>query len=321
MSPFALRKASSPTAIRENDDLSRSERQLFFAERKRRKPEGRFGVEKRQQLCELATRNSQLPLLISVAFVFLASPAWSQEAIFTRSATQPAAGVLAWRQQFRWMDYTGDMTELSTRTMLSYGIAGNLAIEAQLPIISMTGGWHEATGAGDLLLLAKTRIWQRHDSAIDTARIGVFGGAAVPLGPDALTGGGVDPVAGAVYMQVMGRHGINVSAQYQLTTNGTWHPLMPGAGEADLIRADAAYLWRIAPVEYSLENDAAWYLTLEANSFWETNGDRELLLAPGLLYEGTQIALEIGVQLPVARCVMERPAQGVGVTAGFRLLF
>jgi hypothetical protein len=266
------------------------------------------------------------PLMTSHRFAFLvllciAASAAGQEAIFTRSATQPAADVIAWRQQFRVMDYAGGMTELSTRTMLSYGISGNLAVEAQLPLYVMTGGWHEATGFGDLTVLAKTRLWQRHDSAIDTARIGVFGGAALPVGPTALTGGGVDPILGAVYMQVAGRHGVNVAAQYQLTTASAWHPLTPGAGDADLFRTDAAYLWRLIPDQYSTENDAAWYLTLEGNLFWETNGDRELLLAPGLLYEGTECALEIGLQLPIARCVIERPAQGVGVTVGFRLLF
>ena len=97
--------------------------------------------------------------------------------------------------------------------------------------------------------------------------------------------------------------------------------MMPGAGDADLIRVDGAYLWRFAPAAYSTEEDAAWYLTLEANSFLETNGDRELLLAPGLLFEGTDLALEIGVQLPVARTVRYRPARDFGITLGFRLLF
>src|SRR5262245_2544258 len=186
-----------------------------------------------------------------LSFFVVASSAAAQEAIFTRSATQPAANVLAWRQQIRWMNYTEGMTELSTKSMLSYGITGNLAVEAQLPLISMTGGWHEANGLGDLTILAKTRIWQRHDSAIDTARIGVFGGMTIPAGPTALTGGGFDPILGAVYMQVAGRHGFNIATQYQLTTAGAPHPLMPGAGEADLLRIDGAYLWRVAPLEYS----------------------------------------------------------------------
>jgi hypothetical protein len=262
-----------------------------------------------------------LARLAAVLFVVLGSSAAAQEAIFTRSATQPAANVLAWRQQFEWMDYSDDSNEYSTKAILSYGITGNLAVEAQLPLISMTGGWHEEFGLGDMTILAKTRIWQRHDSAIDTARIGLFGGIAIPVGVDEFTGAGFDPIIGAVYMQVVGRHGFNVAAQYQLTTDGSRHPLLPGAGNADLIRVDGAYLWRLVPAAYSTEEDAAWYLTLDANSFLETNGDRELLLAPGILYEGTECALELGVQLPVARCVSERPAQGVGITFGFRLLY
>jgi hypothetical protein len=259
--------------------------------------------------------------LALVAILFCSAPAFAQEAIFTRSATQPAAEVLSWRQQFHFMDYTGGMREFSERTMLSYGITGNFAVEAQLPFLTMTGGGHETTGAGDLLLLAKTRIWQQHDGAIDTARLGVFGGAAISVGPETLTGGGVDPIVGAVYMQVAGRNGFNLAGQYQLTTEGSPHPMMPGAGTADLIRVDGAYLFRLFPEEYSTDSDAAWYLTLEANTFLETNGDRELLVAPGLLYEGTKCALELGVQIPVAREVTHRPAQGLGLTAGFRLLF
>ena len=259
-----------------------------------------------------------------VAFLFsllIACSASAQEAIFTRSATQPAAEVLAWRQQLRYMNYTGQMNEFSERTMLSYGLGGNLAIEGQMPIISMTGGGHDEFGSGDLTLLAKTRIWQRHDGAIDTARIGLFGGVALGIGPTDLTGGGVDPILGAVYMQVAGRHGFDLAAQYQLTTAGSATPMMPGAGTADLLKVDGAYLWRLAPSEYSTENDAAWYLTAESNLFYETNGDTELLFAPGILFEGTQCAIELGVQLPVATCVTHRPAQNVGVTFGFRLLF
>jgi len=264
----------------------------------------------------------RLGSLAAVALMLLSSSTFAQEAIYTRSATQPAAGVLAWRQQLHYMDYTQGMKELSERTMLSYGITGNLAVEAQLPVYSMTHHWYRtASGAGDLLLLAKGRIWQRHDSAIDTARIGVFGGAAFGVGPTELTGGGVDPILGAVYMQVAGRHGINVAAQYQLTTAGSIQPLMPGAGKADLFRTDVAYLWRFAPEEYTSEEDAAWYLTAEANSYLETNGNYELLISPGLLYEGTKFALELGVQLPAVQHVSNRPAQGFGITLGFRLLF
>jgi hypothetical protein len=262
-----------------------------------------------------------LSRLVKLGLVVFPGLAFAQEAIFTRAATQPAAGVLAWRQQFKTMHYSDDSTEFSTKPMLSYGVTGNLAVDLQLPLITMNGGWREQTGLGDLTILAKGRLWQRHDSAIDTARLGVWGGTTIPVGADVFTGGGFDPIFGAVYMQVAGRNGFNLATQYQLTTRGSWHPMMPGAGTADLIRIDGAYLWRLAPEQYSTEEDAAFYFTIEANTFLETNGDRELLLSPGLLYEGTSCALELGVQLPVARCVTERPAQGFGVTIGFRLLY
>ena len=259
--------------------------------------------------------------LALIALLFLAIPSYAQEAIFTRSATQPAAEVLAWRQQFNYMHYVNGMNEVSERTILSYGLEGNLAVEAQLPFITMRGGGEDVTGTGDLTVLFKTRVWQRHDGPVDTARIGLFGGMAFGIGPTQLTGGGVDPVIGAVFMQVAGRTGINIATQYQLTTAGSTQPLMPGAGTADLWRTDFAYLYRIFPEQYSTENDAAWYLTLEANNYFETDGDEELLFSPGLLYEGTKCAIEVGAHLPVARHVTERPAQGPGVTVGFRLLY
>ena len=83
-----------------------------------------------------------------VLWLVLQSSAFAQEAIFTRSATQPAAGVLAWRQQLKTMNYSDSSTEYSTKSMLSYGVTGNLAIDLQLPLITMNGGWHDQTGLG-----------------------------------------------------------------------------------------------------------------------------------------------------------------------------
>lgn len=259
--------------------------------------------------------------LALVALLFLPIPSYAQEAIFTRSATQPAAEVLAWRQQFNYQHFENGMNELSERTILSYGLEGNLAVEAQLPFITMRGAGEDVTGAGDLTVLFKTRVWQSHTGAVDTARIGLFGGLALGVGPTQLTGGGVDPVVGAVFMKVAGRNGFNLATQYQLTTAGSNQPLLPGAGTSDLWRTDFAYLYRIFPEQYSTENDAAWYITFEFNNYFETDGDDELLFSPGILYEGTNCAIELGARVPVARHVTERPAQGPGVTVGFRLLY
>lgn len=264
-----------------------------------------------------------MPRSCVVCLVLAASAmaAYGQEAIFTRSATQPAQGVLSWRQQFRWMRYAGPIDEAGERTILSYGLSGNLALEAQAPAFISDMPGHDTGGFGDIVLLAKTRLWQQHDSAIDTMRLGVFGGAAIAAGPTALSGGGVDPVLGAVLMQVAGRHGWNLALAYQLTTQGAAQPLHPGAGTADLFTTDFAYLFRIAPDEYTEETNAAWYLTLETNFAFETNGDSELLLSPGILYEGSNIAIELGVQAPGYQSLSHRPGRDFGITVGFRLLF
>ncbi|HVJ80774.1 MAG TPA: transporter [Planctomycetia bacterium] len=310
-------------------------------------------------------RAAPVAALVVLTSLFSGAASVGQEAIFTRSATQPAAGVLGLRQLFRYQSYAGDIDEFGARTILSYGLTGNAALEVQLPYFytdmpgaepvavespltgtpapaappyghahgrngvpapaspnaSKSPSRHQISGLGDILILGKTRLWQRHDSAVDTLRLGAFAGAAISAGPDDFTGAGFDPTFGLVGMQVAGRVGWNFAAQYYLTTSGSDMPLHPGASNADLMTFDFAYLWRLAPEEYSAENMNAWYFTMEANSAYETNGDRELLLAPGLLFEGTDLALEIGVQLPVARTVRYRPARDFGIALGFRLLF
>jgi hypothetical protein len=309
-------------------------------------------------------RAAPVAALVLLAAISSGGIARSQEAIFTRSATQPAAGVLGLRQLFRYQRYRGDIDEFGARTILSYGLTGNAALEIQVPYFydDMPGeepgppaapgqplpagppyghahgragvpapaayvgapnatSRHRVSGLGDVLILGKTRLWQRHDSAVDTLRLGAFAGAAISAGPDDFTGDGFDPTFGLVAMQVAGRTGWNFAAQYYLTTSGSDMPLHPGASNADLLQLDFAYLWRLAPEEYSTDAVNAFYFTMEANAAYETNGDRELLLSPGLLFEGTDLALEVGVQLPVARTVRYRPARDFGITLGFRLLF
>ena len=272
-----------------------------------------------------------------LAFVMLAlswQTARAQEAINTKAATQPATGVLAFREQFRYTRYDRDPTGLgreadqfTARTMLQYGLCGNLAVDVSLPfsyydIDNQRPGTADRDFAlGDAMVLLKWRPWQNDYGPTDTARVGVVAGGAVPVGSAPYTKAAWNPVLGAVYTHVHGRAGWNVALTYLLTTDGDPRPLEPGNGRADALFHDVALLYRLAPAEYTAESTGAWYGVLEFNGVYETNGDEELRVAPGVMYEGADLALELSVQLPLARRLRHRPERAFSTVVGFRLLF
>ena len=57
------------------------------------------------------------------------------------------------------------------------------------------------------------------------------------------------------------------------------------------------------------------------NGAYETNGDNEVLISPGILYEAVSWAFEASVQLPLARDLDHRPETDFSVLFGVRLLF
>ncbi len=258
----------------------------------------------------------------------------AQEAINTKAATQPAMGVLAFREQFRFTRYERDPSgagrtadQFTARTMLQYGLSGNLALDVSLPFsyydvdARQVGDRARDFGLDDAMVLLKWRPWQNDYGPTDTARVGVFGGVVVPAAGIPASAESPNPVFGAVYTHVHGRMGWNVSLMYELSTGGSPRPLEPGHGKADALYHDVALLYRLAPAAYTAESTGAWYGVLEFNGVYETNGDEELRLAPGLMYEGADLAVELSVQLPLARRLDHRPARVFSTVMGFRLLF
>lgn len=267
----------------------------------------------------------------AAAALLAAAPALGQEAISTPAATQPSAGRLVLRQQFRLDSFEDDsdggrdIDGFTLWTRLSYGVTGNLSLSLDLPVavreISRAGG-DDDTDAGleGPELTAKLRILREDFGPIDTLRLSLLAGLAAPaddhLGPPGLT-----PTVGAVATYVHGRHGLNGALRWSFTTDEADDPILPGETLHDLLRADAAYLYRLAPAEYTAQTTGAWYGVLELNTYYETNGDLEMLLAPGLMFEGRQWAAELSVQIPVHQDVDHRPELEYRVIAGLRFLF
>jgi hypothetical protein len=187
--------------------------------------------------------------------------------------------------------------------------------------VDSADGERTDAGLGDLRLTFKHRFWQNDFGPVDTARAAAFAGVELPTGDSAFSSDSVDPYLGAVFMYIGGRHGFNQSLRYTMTTGSTNSELRAGESLADDLRVDSAYLYRLSPAEYGSEYAASTYAVLELNGVYETNGDVEFLLSPGVLYEGTTWAAEAGVQLPVLSAVDERPETGWAVVLGLRFLW
>lgn len=267
-----------------------------------------------------------------LAALLLAPAALAQEATNTPAATQPSQGKWYLREKVQYLRLSDDpsphdrtIDEVVATTSLTYGISRDLSATLTLPLVA---AWEDSTmgddtrvGTNDLSLSLKYRPFQWDLSPVDSVRLAFFGGAELPTGTGDFSSHSFDPFAGAVFTAILGRHGINQSLQYKLNTGGDEFTTRPGDGRDDALRYDTAYLFRLSPAEYAAETTAATYLTLELNGLYETGGDNEILLGPGILYEARTFALEASVGFPIHQDVDDRPQTDFMVTVGFRFLF
>lgn len=277
---------------------------------------------------------SRLWMRTGAGVVAVAGAAHAQEAINMPSATQPAAEHFTFRALYRYTSLDDDPTprgrsadEHRIDAIIAYGITGELSASLTLPLATRRTTFDDATpsdtnvGVMDPTAMLKWRFWKEDLGPVDTVRVSLLVGAELPIGDGVYTSGSVDPIVGCVITSILGRHGLNGALQYTLTTDGDDEALTFAQGQADALRADGSWLYRISPEKYAEDTKAAVYSVLELNWRYETNGDRELFLSPGLLYEAKTWAAEIGVQIPIEQSVNHRPETEFVVVAGIRFLF
>lgn len=255
-----------------------------------------------------------------------AGGAAAQEAALSWAATQPAKGRITLREQFQYTRYdtdAGDVEKFTLNTRVSLGLSGRLSASMDIPVgrERAVDGSDSTAGLGDISLGMKYRFWQHDTGAIETNRLSVFGGTRLPSGTDDLSSGGVDPYVGLVFTRVQGRHGVNAAARYLWTTDGLDDPVSAGMGDADLLTLETSYLFRFSPAEYAADTAGAWYAVVESFVDYETNGDIEWRIAPGILWEARRWAAEASVILPAARDIDRRGETEWGFAAGVRVLF
>jgi hypothetical protein len=270
---------------------------------------------------------------ITLALLGPAFSASAQEPLFTDAATQPSAGAVAFRQQLRYErkgtdPHTGerDGTDIIAWNSLSVGLTGTLSLNIESPIYlasirtTTSGRTDTDSGFADLPVSLKYRFYNNDLSPIDTIRASLIAGVEVPSGDNRFSSETFDPFVGGVAMAIFGRWGFNQGLSYKFNTSGTGTHIA-GDGAADALRFDSAVLYRIDPVAYTADTTAATYLTLELNGLYEMNGQSELRLSPGILYEARSYALELGVQIPVQSSVENRAKTNLAVVIGWRILF
>lgn len=258
--------------------------------------------------------------------------ALGQQSTTMPAATQPGKGRFIVLDRLRFTHYDRDpgpedrTIDRWTNTLtVGYGLSGGLSAFLDVPavrqFIDSPGGDTDDTGIADLHAMLKWRFWQQDTSPLNTQRLSAMAGLDIPTYDAAFSSDGFDPMLGLVYTQIHERHGINAALRYTFTTDSEADPITPGSSDADLLRYDASYLYRLVPARFTADSPGAAYAMLEFNGLYETNGDHELFISPGIMYEGRGWVVELSVQLPLMQDLEHRPEAQVSVVLGVRVLF
>jgi len=240
--------------------------------------------------------------------------AGGQEPIYMPAATQPAVGLGYLRTQliYRELGRGGGLPaedEWKLWARYTQGIRYNVSLSAETAYVD-----RDENGLEDLRISAKWRVLQNDLGPVNTVRGSLIGGVELPTGSDENSTDSADPFFGGVITGIVGRHGMNASAIWQINTGG-------GPDSDDEFSYDASWLYRLAPTRWKPDTKASFYTVLEFNGrVWE-GGDHELLVAPGLLYEARRWAAEIAIHLPLFEEVDGRRPEDFGAVAGVRYLF
>ncbi|MFN0134781.1 MAG: hypothetical protein ACKVS9_01545 [Phycisphaerae bacterium] len=265
----------------------------------------------------------------------MASLGYAQQPInATDAGTAPSPGAVVLMHQFHFESLKlengakrdqGRVRDYLVMSQINVGLTRDWSASLRAPVtfrdrsFDSREGDESDLGIGDVTLLAKRRLWREDVNALDTKRLAGTIGVDIRTGDDPFTSDGYDPIVGLGYTQVSGRHGFNAALQWTFTTGGNDDPVVPGESTADLFRYDAAYLYRLYPAEFSADSHGGLYAVAELNGFYETNGDNEIRLSPGLMWEAATWTLELSVQIPVWRDIARRADTEFILVAGIRI--
>lgn len=271
--------------------------------------------------------NKQIALIITTSALGLifTTPASAQEAINFDSALQPAKDMLIIRQQLRYFEADNnigandlDIEQIQLSTAFIYGIQADLTLMFNAPYRfreidnNNTGTSNSIDGFGDLTSMLKYQFYQNDTGPTDTARTSLLAGMEIRSGDSNFSSDSYDPLLGLVYTQSRGRHGFDAAALWKFNSAG---------GASDRLRYDLAYVYRLHPEQYTAGKLTALFGLVELNGVYETNGDNEIFISPGIQYVTKDWALEATVQLPIWQDLDERMEKDFVVGLSLRLQF
>lgn len=270
--------------------------------------------------------------LIGAALVLLGLSAHGQQPTNAPSATLPGPGLLTYRPMLRYDRFTdapggeeGDIERTRFMQHVMFGIAPEWAVFAEVSIVhrdtQTPAGDESNTGLGDTRLGASWRFYRNDFGPLDTFRAAAQLSARFPTGSSDFSNDTVNPALGINTTTILGRHGINTAAMYELTTGESDNPIDPGDALADHLMLSATHLYRLLPSSFAEGDNIALYSQFDLLAHLETNGDASLDVGLGLLVEAPRWAAECSVILPVAEDLDERPESEFALALGLRFLF
>ncbi len=252
---------------------------------------------------------------------------FAQAPINSNVALQPRKGGWIVRQQFRFSkaDFAApganlDVNLLTSATTVVFGATDSLTFLLTTPAAlskritnNLTGSRSTTSGLADMTALSKIRLYRNDSSPTDTARFNALAGLELPTGTNGFSSDSVDPIVGGVFTIARGRAFFDADFLWKFNTAQGASP--------DLLRYDVAFIYRAWPAEYTSPNPTAWNVLLEFNGLYETNGDNELFVAPGVQYITTRWIAEATIQLPIWQEVDNRPESNFILGLSLRFVF
>ncbi len=256
--------------------------------------------------------------------------------------------------------YERDVRTFIASTDIAYGLTSRFALTAYIPVVWQSvdsplifieelfppgsgGGGHghgghdpnlpipegvtihpsgSEWGLDEIVVGFKWRLYEHDFGPIDTFRVALLGALETPTGEEAFSSDSWDPSIGLAATYIEGRHGANASLNWKFNTSDIHgHHVRAGMGPDDTLFYNASWLYRLTPAAYTSNTKAATYFILEGNGIYETNGDHEILIAPGFMVEAKHTAIEFSVQLPALQEMDHRPKTDFTITLGIRFLF
>jgi len=257
-------------------------------------------------------RATSIVLLVVLGIV---PQAYGQAPINSDVALQPSTGGFIFREKARLLT-SDDINTLMARSTLVYGYSDGLTFLFSAPYVytemDTASGSDREEGFADFSLLTKPRLYRDDFGPTDTMRFDLIAGMDVPSGDDPLASDSVSPVLGGVFTYVEGRRAFDADLLWKFNTEGDG---------VDAMRYDLAYLHRLMPDDFSDPPYRAIYSVLELNGRYETNGDHELFISPGIQWVTKRWIVEMSVSLPIVQELDHRLEYDVALTWSIRWQF